>query len=59
MMSKHGGARKNAGRKPQGDAAKVTLTVTVSREVKEHLAATGNASREVERLVRKSKEFVK
>lgn len=50
-------ARKRApggGRKPDDAAGvKVSLTVRVPPDVREHLTATGNASEEVTRLVRR------
>lgn len=50
---KHGGARIGSGRKPfNGKAAKVTLSLRVDKEVKDYLMQSGNASREVERLVK-------
>jgi len=53
----HGGYRDGAGSKPKRGVAKVTLSLRVTPEVKEHLTATGNASETVEELVRRSKAF--
>lgn len=46
-----GGFRPGAGRKPDGDEPRVTMGLRVYPQVKEYLDSTGNASREVERMV--------
>lgn len=50
---KHGGRRIGAGRKPDGKAAKVRLSLRVDPVIKDYLIASGNASKKVEELVKK------
>lgn len=56
-MAKRGGRRPGAGRRPGKYGSQVPLTTGVSESVKAFLVSTGNASRSIEEIVRRTKAF--
>lgn len=55
MKKQHGGRRPRAGRKPVGDAPKITTSVSLPREIVDYLRSTGMSRGEaVEQAVRES-----
>lgn len=56
-MKKRGGRRPGAGRRPGKYGSQVPLTTGVSEAVKAFLVSTGNASRTIEEMVRRTKAF--